>query len=324
LSGVRVSVIVPVRNRRSLLAQMLDALDAQEFQAFEVIVVDDGSTDGSDALAERTTIAGSAVRLVRSSGRGAVEARIAAVDVAAGEILAFTDSDCRPAPGWLARGVAAIDAGADVVNGLTLPDGAVGPLERSVWSGEENLYPTCNVFYRREAYDKVGGFDRTATLRWGFRFSERARGLGACEDTLLGWQVRRAGIAVHEPEALVLHHVFPADLGEWMSRGVMLGSFPAVIREIPELRETIVPRGILFGQYSRVPLYAMIAAGLLRRRRALGSLAAVWVAMKARELRQTGVPAAKWLPALPGSLVVDIVNAAALVSGSARARTLVL
>ncbi|MEY2452106.1 MAG: hypothetical protein QOD92_1680 [Acidimicrobiaceae bacterium] len=318
------SVIVPVRNRRALLARLLEALEAQEFCDFEVIVVDDGSTDGSGDLAEQAVIAGRDVRLVRSTGSGAVDARLAAVDVAVGEILAFTDSDCRPVPAWLSRGVAAIDAGADVVNGLTLPDRAVGPLERSIWSGEENLYPTCNVLYRREAYDKIGGFDRTAGSRWGFRVGRRARGLGACEDTLLAWQVRRAGVAAHEPEALVLHHVFSADLGEWISRGVTLGSFPAVIREIPELRDTIVSRGILFRQYSRVPFYALVVAGLLRRRRASNFFAALWVVTKARELHRTGVPASRWLPTLPACLVVDVVNAGALVAGSVRARTLVL
>src|SRR5436190_6903506 len=155
----RVSVIVPVRNRRDLLADLLAGLGQQTYTNFEAIVVDDGSTDGADELAADTTIAGRRVRLLRANGAGAVAARLLGVAESRAEILAFTDSDCVPSPGWLQAGVAAIDRGADMANGLTRPARPVGPLERSVASGEEGLYPTCNMFYRRTAYDDAGAFD---------------------------------------------------------------------------------------------------------------------------------------------------------------------
>ena len=193
-----------------------------------------------------------------------------------------------------------------------------------MWSGEEALYPTCNVLYRRSAFDAAGGFDLDAGRRWGFRFTRRARGLGFAEDTLLAWTVRRTGVAVHEPGALVVHHVFSADLCEWISRGVMLGSFPAIVRELPELRPTLLPRGVLFQQYARVPLYLAVAAAVLGRRRTAGVVALAWPVLKLGELRRARLSLAQSVPALPALFVVDVVNAAALAAGSVRARTVVL
>ena len=68
----RVSVITPVRNRRDLLAALLHALDEQIYDDFEVTVVDDGSTDGADELAERSLVHGRPIRVLRSNGGGAV------------------------------------------------------------------------------------------------------------------------------------------------------------------------------------------------------------------------------------------------------------
>ena len=322
----RVSVIVPVRDRRALLAELLDALDAQAPRGLR-------GARRRRRLDRRLRRAGGGGDRAGTAGARAARRRatapsrpaIAGVEAAAGEILAFTDSDCRPDPGWLAAGVAALDAGADLVNGLTLPERVVGPLERSVWSGEEALYPTCNVLYRRGAFEAAGGFDTDAGRRWGFRFTRRARGLGFAEDTLLGWRVRRTGVAVHEPAALVVHHVFSADLREWVSRGVMLGSFPAIVRELPELRPTLLPRGVLFQQYARVPLYLAAGAGAARsatRRRPRSR--SVWPVLKLGELRRARVTLAASVPALPALFVVDVVNAAALAAGSVRARTVVL
>ena len=100
----RVSVVVPVRDRRDLLRDLLAALDVQTFRDFELLVVDDGSVDGSAELAESTTVAGQPVRVLRQEGLGAVAARQRGAADSRGEVLAFTDSDCTPVPGWLAAG----------------------------------------------------------------------------------------------------------------------------------------------------------------------------------------------------------------------------
>ena len=325
-SSPRVSVIIPVKDRRALLDAALDALEAQTFDDFEVIVVDDGSRDGSGEAAARRTIKGRPVRVVAGGSNGAVRARIAGVAAASGDILAFTDSDCAPQPQWLARAIAAFDAGSDLVNGKTIAARPPLPLERTMGSGEEGLYPTCNVFYRRAAYDKVGGFDVGAADRWRFRLDRRAKGDGFGEDTLLAWQViRSGGVARYVPEAVVEHAVFPPDdLPDLVSRTARVAAFPAFIKEVPELRPTMLTRGWQLGARSRVPVYAAFAALLLRQRR-LAALATVWWAvLRLQELRAYPVPWKRRLAVLPAEMAVDAVTAGALVVGSVHARSVTL
>jgi hypothetical protein len=322
---VRISVIVPVRNRRDLLTIALDALDLQTRRDFEVIVVDDGSTDGADQVAADAVVAGRPVSLLRAGGAGAVAARTIGVAAATGEILAFTDSDCRPLPGWLEHGAGAIDSGADVVNGLTLPERPVQPLERSVSSATEGLYPTANMFFRRTTFDAVGGFDGAAAARLGYRHNERARGMGFGEDTILAWRIIRAGYCVeHVAEAEVRHHVFPADLVECLSRGWQSAAFPQLIAEVPELRPTMVHRRVLFGTRSRVPFYVTVAGAALRNRPAVAVGTAWWTLSRLREMRHMPGDWSKKLPLLPAELLIDAVVGTALVVGSVRAKKLLL
>jgi glycosyltransferase involved in cell wall biosynthesis len=321
---VRVSVIVPVRNRADLLGALLAALDDQTFRHFEVIVIDDGSTDGADRLAESTVVAGRPVRVLRSRG-GAVAARSVGTQAALGAVLAFTDSDCVPEPGWLARGVAAIDAGADLVNGLTIPGRPPNPLERTMASGLEGLYPTANMFYRRDTLVKAGGFDQAAGGRLGFRHDDLARGTGFGEDTMVAWQAIRMGArAVYEPDALVRHHVFPPSLEECLRRAWQTAAFPALIAEVPELRPTMLHHRVLFGNRSRVPFYATTAA-LLGRRPRLAVLGGFWwAAERIRTMRPMPDPWPSKLARLPAEMLVDGVAGVAMVVGSIRARTVAL
>jgi hypothetical protein len=318
----RVSVVIPTRNRRRLLRQTLDALAHQSLAEHEVIVVDDGSTDGSAEEVEADARAGRPVRLVRGNGRGAVAARRSGVEVALGRYLAFTDDDCIPEPGWLAAGVGALEAGADVVQGLTRPHGRVRPLDRTIMvDRHDGLYNTCNVFYRRRAYDEAGGFQSAAGHVLRFRPGRRAKNLGFGEDALLGWRVRRSGGAAFAPEAVVEHHVFPPDIGDALRRAWMTGAFPALLRQIPELRETALAHRFFLGT-TRVPLYAALGCALAGRRRTALACTGWWVARHARDIGP--VSARRFAVGLPGALLLDATIAAALVSGSVRARRLVL
>jgi glycosyltransferase involved in cell wall biosynthesis len=324
-SAPRVSVIIPVKDRRDMLLDALDGLDEQSYDDFEVIVVDDGSADGSGEAAAAHVIAGRRVRVISGGGKGAVHARTIGVAASAGAIVAFTDSDCIPAPKWLEAGVAAIDAGADVVNGATRPARALLPLERSMWSGDEGLYPTCNMFYRRDVFDAAGGFDPSVAERWGFRVDRRARGDGFGEDTLLAWRViRGGGRAVHEPEALVHHAVFPPDAKEYLSRQVRVAAFPAMFKEVPELRRTLLVDRFLLGPRTRMPLYATIAALLTRRRVFIAAALGWWVALRLSELRRFPIPWRRRVALLPIEMGVDVVTTASLLAGSIRHREVVL
>jgi hypothetical protein len=321
----RVSVVVPVRNRRALLRDLLDALAGQTESDHEVIVVDDGSSDGSGEEAELDIRQGRPVIVVRTDGVGAVAARCAGVKAARADLLAFTDSDCRPHRDWLAAGVAALDRGADVVQGRTVPTRPVRPLERAVQvPAEDGIYATCNVFYRRAAYDRAGGFDQHAGDRLGFRPGRQLRGLGFGEDTLLGWRVRRNGTAAFAADAIVEHAVFEMNLRDSARRAWTAGAFPALVREVPELRSTLLRHGVVLGSGSRVALHAAVAALALRRPGATIVAGAAWAGARVARVVRAEPSWRRRVVVAPADLALDVVAAVALVAGSFRARTVVL
>ena len=321
----RVSVIVPVRNRRDLLAGMLDALAGQTYRDFEVVVVDDGSTDGADEEALSRAGQDPPVRLLRSNGLGAIEARKIGVADSSGEILAFTDSDCIPDPRWLECAMRAIDEGCDMVNGLTRPTREVASLERTASSATEGLYPTCNMLYRRQTYLDLGGFDSDAADRLKFRYNERARGTGFGEDTILAWNLIRAGARHrHVPEAVVEHHVFPPDPVEWFSRAVQMAAFPGLVKEVPELRRTLLRYGFYLRPRNRVPVYLTFVSVLVRSRRLSAFAFAFWILSGLRTLRQVQSRWPRNIAWLPAEMALDGVVSVSLIVGSIRARCIVL
>ncbi|HEX7134464.1 MAG TPA: glycosyltransferase [Iamia sp.] len=321
----RVSVVIPTRNRHDLLDQALRALDRQTAAGFEVVVVDDGSEPPVASAFAGRTVGGRPLRIVRQDGNGAVRARLAGIAATDGEILAFTDSDCEPQPGWLAAALRRIDDGADLVAGRTRPFRPVAPLERAVSEAKGGLFPSCNLVVRRSVYEAVGGFDASAAERWGFRWTPGAKGLGFGEDTLFGWTVARSHRAVYEEDALVLHRVFPPDRGEWFSRSWQMAAFPALVREVPELRGPLIRRGGQFSHRSRYGFYATVATAVVTRdARVTGVVAAGWAAHRFQQtLRRAPLPLVDRVRALPVQMAIDAVQGTALLVGSVRARTLV-
>jgi glycosyltransferase involved in cell wall biosynthesis len=97
---VKFSAVIPTHNRKATLRQTLAALSAQDYSDYELIVVDDGSTDGT-----REMVAAECphVRYLQQAQSGPATARNAGINAANGEIVAFTDDDCAPPTDWLTR-----------------------------------------------------------------------------------------------------------------------------------------------------------------------------------------------------------------------------
>jgi glycosyltransferase involved in cell wall biosynthesis len=183
-----VSVIVPARNAGSDLRDLTACLRRQTLpqERFEVVIGDDGSTDGcADAIA--TTDGW--IRVTPGPPTNSYAARNRAVRASRSPILAFCDADCRPEPDWLERGLAGVHEVDDMVAGAIR---FIVPEHRNVWALidmdgskdhkleiRDNNAETANLFCHRELFDRVGGFDDTISEHGDFDFVERCVGAGA-------------------------------------------------------------------------------------------------------------------------------------------------
>lgn len=118
-----VSVVVPVYDSEATIGSCIESILAQSFVDFELILVNDGSRDGSGKICDRYAGKDVRVSVIHQSNKGRTAARAAGVSVATGEWIAFVDSDDRLLPDSLAGLYAKADDGTDIVfgNGYSLP-----------------------------------------------------------------------------------------------------------------------------------------------------------------------------------------------------------
>lgn len=138
----RVSVVVPAYNAALTLPLCLAALDAQDFPSisYEVIVVDDGSTDDT-ALVARAA----GVPVITQAHAGPAAARNRGAAAARGELLLFTDADCAPVPGWISALVAAF------------ADPLVAGAKGAYLTGQRGVVPRFTQLEYQERYDRMAG-----------------------------------------------------------------------------------------------------------------------------------------------------------------------
>jgi glycosyltransferase involved in cell wall biosynthesis len=190
-----------VRDAAEHLAAQLEALSRQDHAGeWEVVIADNGSSDGSDELAREWLDRLPSARLVRTTaGRGPSHARNAGAVAARGDLLAFCDADDVAAPGWVAAIAAAAPLG-DVVAGGVGSEALNDALRRS-WH---------HVTPRDRALDGLGFLvhaSGTSTGVWADVFHELGgfdEGIRAGEDVEFSWRAQLAGHRlVHAPEAVV-------------------------------------------------------------------------------------------------------------------------
>ena len=159
------------------------------------------------------------------------------MEVARAPLVAFTDDDCLPTPGWLAGLLTAFtDEDVVVVQGRTEPEPVEPPgtWARSLWvTAPTPWLETCNVGYRRAAYDAVGGFDEDDPL---FRRGGRGQGFG--EDTWLGHRVLvRGGRRVFAPDAVVHHRWREGSFADHVRELRLLRFFPLLAQRVPAVAD---------------------------------------------------------------------------------------
>jgi GT2 family glycosyltransferase len=299
------------------------ALDAQDTDArYEVVIVDDGSRDATPGVLEDLRGRASApLRAIRfPHSRGPAAARNAGWRAAAAPIVAFTDDDCVPDPGWLRGLLAGLD-GADFVQGRTELDPSQddnrGPFSHFVGgAGASGYYETCNIAYRRAALEAVDGFDE------GFRHP-----FG--EDTDLAWRVKAAGgRSAYAADAVVLHDIIPLTYGQHLARLRRREGLVRALARNPG-RRADVGLGI-FLRPTHAPALAAVAAGVVAgvrpsaRTWAAAGAAAAGCASVCRWNTPKPARRAQWAVVVPMRLGADVYEIAVLARASARHRTVLL
>lgn len=258
----------------------MHALLKQNFspRAYEIVVADDATSAETarqvEAIAARSAGCAHTLRYVPVSGaHGPAAARNAAWRAAQGQVIAFTDDDCVPLPGWLSAGVGAFEDGVVGAMGrviVPLPDEPTD-YERDAARLEEGNFVTCNCFYRRDLLEEVGGFDESFTAAWR-------------EDTDL-WLtlVERGCRLVVVPEAVVVHPVRPARWGVSV-RQQSKSRFNALLRKKhPATYFARIEHNPPWRYYRIVGALLLALLGAIMARRWLALLAwVVWGALTAR------------------------------------------
>lgn len=164
-----VSIVFPVYNKSELLPTTLSSLLSQTYRDFELIAVDDGSTDGSGDFLDRLAKTDSRVKVIRQPNAGVSAARNAALDRASGDYVVFADADDTVCPDWLeVLAKEAETSGADIVvsgffstdsNGKAL-DTVLPPEEGNI-TGKEFL----GNFYAHQSNHGLPGFGHGKIVR---------------------------------------------------------------------------------------------------------------------------------------------------------------
>jgi GT2 family glycosyltransferase len=200
-----ISVVICAYNAEATLEECLSACDRLDYPRLEVLVVDDGSTDRTRAIAE----AHPRVRLVPVPHGGLSAARNAGYRAALGELVAYLDSDAYPPPEWIwylalasfgddvaACGGPNVPPTNDPVGAHVVARSPGGPIPQVVSEDRARHVPGCNMAFTRQILEKLGGFDEAL---WT-----------ASDDLEFDWRLLEAGQQIgYHPAALVWHHRRP-------------------------------------------------------------------------------------------------------------------
>jgi glycosyltransferase involved in cell wall biosynthesis len=214
------SVITPVYNVEAYLPACIESVLRQTFSDFELLVVDDGSTDGSAAIVAEYSARDPRVRGFRGPNRGVSHARNVAMQYARGRYFSFLDADDEWAPEFARTLVRVLDRQPDVaiVTGNALNEGG-GPLHGlpvRPWPAEQEPIRFIDMIehedavfimsvFRREVYETIGGFNESLYRSEDYEFWLRAAAAGfrfVSHPEPLGLYRRRPGSATSDQASM--------------------------------------------------------------------------------------------------------------------------
>lgn len=207
-----VSVIIPVYNGGRYLVEAIDSILAQIYRPFEIILVDDGSTDNTKTIARSYK----SVRYQYQPNQGVAVARNAGLNSASGELVAFLDADdiwtsdkleiqvaCLqndPATGYVITNIRNF-----ISPGITVPAGIQD------YINDKNQIGLMTVVAWRSVFDKVGGFDPSFSIGEDFDWFTRAKDSGIkmfiLPDVCLHRRIHDANISLKNPQEAIANRL---------------------------------------------------------------------------------------------------------------------
>ena len=246
-----VSVVVPTRSRRASLAVALEALRGQrEGRPCELIVVDDGSADGTGEFLAGLA-AGGAIVHVRGAGRGPAAARNTGIARARGDIIACTDDDCEVGADWVSRlRGRLLETGAAAVGGrvVAAPDASrPARISQAITNGiagvlnsdepEAAFLTSNNVAYRADALREAGLFDEGFTGAGG-------------EEREMHERLRARGLRLVYDPGIVVEHRPRMGWSGFVRQQAAYGRGARRFYDLPR-GGSVRPEGLRLGQYLR-------------------------------------------------------------------------
>jgi glycosyltransferase involved in cell wall biosynthesis len=200
-SAPKVSVVLPVYNGARMLDEAVSSVRQQASTPLEIVIVDDGSTDDTPAVAAAL---GDGVRYVRQEHQGPAAARNAGIRVSRGEFIAFIDADDL----WVDRHVAILlapfekDARLEVslgrVQQFVLERSSSGAGEFRSWRAPQFCFHLGAALFRRSAFDRIGGFDHALQtsddLDWFLRAREDGLPIAMVPETVYCYRLHTTNL----------------------------------------------------------------------------------------------------------------------------------
>lgn len=234
--SICISVILPTYNRIDRLKRVLSGLEVQDFpkDQFEVIVISDGSTDGTERYLQSVQASFRLVPILQAN-QGPAAARNAGLACAQGDLIVFLDDDVYPTPQLLSEHFRAHLQ-------ETQPTAVIGPMltpsdyhptfwvrwshdrlleqydamQKGLWKPAARQFYTGNASFRRELFLKYGGFDATF---------DRA------EDVELAYRYETQGVQFHFSPEAVGYHYEERSLASWSKIGYAYGKYDVVFSQ---------------------------------------------------------------------------------------------
>ncbi len=222
-----ISVVLNIMNEERNIADLLDSLVIQE-QPLEIVVIDAQSKDRTREIVKSYIEKYSFVRMyIKPGSRG--ESTNFGISKAGGDVIVFTGGDCIANPNWIKELVKSVEEGADIVAGKTINMGlrAWEELDRVelFHKGFDVSFPSCNMAFKKDVLNKVGGFDT-----WFI----------TAEDIDLTYRSIDAGFRlIYNPNAVIYHR----------TKSTLYGFFKQAFWNGAGRKQLTLKHGRLWGKY---------------------------------------------------------------------------